>query len=175
MLMNSKQVKEITKECVLVATKKGNVYNGSKLSNVEKYIGQYGIGFTVEKAKTIKYYVYKNNVISEEVYNGGYDIMDAVLASRTIKTVNYCGVWVTPIWQLELDTLTGDYVLKRVEKYHPITLSGNKLIVSWHGEITRRMLKLKIRRKMKEMIDTGKAELRAGEQNEKRKNNIGII
>lgn len=182
MLVSLDDAKKIVADCKLVATKKSNGYSGS-LANIEKYRGNHGYGYTITTGKTKSYYIYDKNVISKSVYDGEYTVMDAVITSRTIKTVAYNPlrslhsemIWIKPTWQLDLDTITGKTVFKRTDDYKPITLAGRILTICWYGEITNTELRSKIRRKMHAMLKNNKAQLvESGDLNDVR-NNVSIV
>lgn len=183
MLVNLDDAKKIVADCKLVASKSSNGYSG-KLANLEQYRGRFGNGYTITSGKIKYYYIYDKNVISKSVYDGEYNVMDAVITSRTIKTVaynplrSYHGemIWIKPTWQLDLDTVTGETVFKRTDDYKPIVLAGRTLTICWHGEITNTELRSKIRRKMHEMLKNNKAQLitESGDLNDVR-NNVSVV
>lgn len=156
MIVTIDEAKKITNGLHLAASATCNDYSG-KSADIKPYFGRYGSGYTVTSGKVKKYYVHSKNVVSERVYRGGYSVADACMTANNVHVVKYNGVSVTPCWQLELDTVTGDYVFKRTETLLPVTLAGRTLIVTWQGSMQNKVLRAKIRRKMREMINSGKA------------------
>ena len=153
MLVTKDEAMQIVKDCRLVATKKSHIYNGKKLVDLQPYAGRYGSGYTVTQGQVTEYWVYPHNVISREVYNGAYTVSDACMTANNLHSVKYNGVRIVPSWQLELDTLTGESTLKRTEEsIKPIRLAGHTLTVMWRGSVENRILRLKIRRKLKELL-----------------------
>lgn len=158
MLVTKEEVMQIVKDCKLVATKKSHIYNGKKLVDLQPYAGRYGSGYTVTQGQVTEYWVYPHNVVSKAVYNGEYSVSDACMTANNIHYVKFNGVQIVPSWQLELNTITGESTLKRTEEsLKPIRLAGHTLIVMWHGNIENRILRLKIRRKLKELLRSGNA------------------
>lgn len=164
MLMTMQQAKAVCTGCKLVQTSKNNKYTGKRYVDLNEYSGRLGTGYTVSYNRKTDYYVYPDNIVSNEVYDGAYSIGDAVIASNTLTKYAYRrlygdAVYVTPIWRLDLDTVTGAVKFKVDTVYKPIVHAGRTLTVYWLGRINERVLRAKIRRKLKTMIDTNKAKL----------------
>lgn len=157
MLVDRKEAMDIVRGCEFASSAKSNGYSG-KLCDIKPYAGKHGSGYAITQEKVTEYWVYPNNLVSEEVYNGQYSVSDACMTANNIHYVKYNGVQIVPSWQLELDTLTGESVLKRTEdSLKPIRLAGHKLTVMWRGSMQNRILRLKIRRKLKELLNNGNA------------------
>lgn len=158
MLVTKDEAMQIIKGCKLKSTKATNGYGGSDLVDLQPYAGRYGSGYTLTQERKTQYWCYPANVISKDVYNGKYSISDACMTANNLHHVRYCGVQIVPSWQLELDTITGESVLKRTEEtVKSMRLSGHILTVMWHGSVENRILRLKIRRKMKSLLRNGNA------------------
>lgn len=157
MLVSKEKAKKIVADCELVKTTT-TPYSRKVLVDITQYIGKYGGGFIVKHNKKADIYVYKNNIVNTEIYNGKYSVKDAVMASNTLKTILYNGVRVTPTWELKLDTVDGTIHYKVTEEYRPIYHAGRTLTVCWYGSIKEDFLRRKIRRKLKEVIMSGQAQ-----------------
>ena len=158
MLVTREEAMQIVKNCRLVATKVNHGYNGRELVDLQPYAGRYGSGYTITQEQKAEHWVYPHNVVSKAVYNGDYSISDACMTANNLHHVRYCGVQIVPSWKLELNTLTGESVLRRTEEtVKSMRLSGHTLTVMWHGSVSNRTLRLKIRRKLKELLLSGNA------------------
>ncbi len=158
MLMSRINAERVVQGCQLVARVKSNGYGGTDC-DVHTYTGKHGTGYTVTSKKITEYYVYPYTAVSQKVYNGGYDVSKAVETSSQLRAIAYHGVSVKPTWKLVMDTVDGETKFVLTEDYTPITFSGHRLTVCWTGAISEKTLRAKIRRKMREMINSGKAEL----------------
>lgn len=156
MLVTRENAEKIVQGCQLAATVRSNGYSG-KLCDVRAYSGTHGAGYTVTSGGNTEYYVYPGAQVRESVYKGGYSVKDAVKVARDVTAVDYHGVQVTPTWELQLDTLTGDSAFHKTSDYKPITFAGRTLTVCWVGAIDEKNLRYKIRRKLREMVNAGKA------------------
>lgn len=159
MLLTRDEAMRVVRDCTLAATAVSNSYAGRELCDVREYSGHHGHGYTVTTARKTEYYVYDDTYVSAEVYAGQYSVADACMTANNAHTVRYNGVPVTPTWRLELDTVTGETSYRRTEDYAPITLAGRTLTVCWRGGITQRELRARIRRKLREYVNSGKAIL----------------
>lgn len=158
MLMSKASAERVVQGYQMVARVRSNSYSG-KDCDVHTYTGKHGTGYTVTSKKVTEYYVYPYTAVSQKVYNGGYDVSKAVETSSQLRAITYHGVSVKPTWMLVMDTVDGETKFVLTEDYTPITISGHRLTVCWTGAISEKTLRAKIRRKMREMINSGKAEL----------------
>lgn len=158
MLVKENEFKNIVngKECVAVRCSNG--YNG-KYYNIKEYYGPHGIGYLVENNGKVLYYVNTDTKISKNVYNGLYDVFPAVMNAGILKKAKYKNVDITPTWELNLDTISGDIDFKRVYEYHVAAIGGTTLSICWVGQITERDLRLKIKRVLKNAVVKNKAKL----------------
>lgn len=162
--MTKEEAKQATAGCVLVHTATTNTNARKHLADLHEYTGKYGSGYTISTDHKTEVYVYPTNQIDAEIYAGKYSIHDECRFANLTKKVQYKPkqgdpVWVTPTWQITLDTVNGKTEIRRVSEYKPIAQGGRTLTVCFFGTADERKLRLKIRRKMKEMLTTGKARL----------------
>lgn len=158
MLVTLEELNDITKDLNLVCTKKATGYNGN-LYDLREYYGPHGIGYMVRHNGNISYYVLKDTKISNDVYNGNYDVMSAVLNAGIVKVFNFNGHGIVPTWELTLNTITGKSVYKHILNYHNSAVGGTLVSICWRGQIDEKTLRLRIRRVMKNAIVNGKAVL----------------
>ena len=154
MLVTKQEAEIIVRDCELVKTSRSNGYSGTKYADIRAQ----GNGYTVTHAGIAKHYRYGKNVVSRRIYAGDYSIKDAVMTSQNCRQVKYNGTNITPTWKLELDTITGEYTFRRTDTYQPITLAGRTLTICWFGAKTNKFLRAKIRRKLREALQSGDAE-----------------
>lgn len=150
---------KIVDGCELVKTSSSNGHVSKKYVDLRTYIGTYGHGYTIEDNKTKYYYVFPKTEISKRIYDGEYSVKDVAMTSQNCRSVRYNGVPIVPTWFLKLDTITGKYEFYRTEDYKPMVIAGRKLIYYFVGPITEKDLRLKIKRKMRDAIRSGKAVL----------------
>lgn len=161
MLVTHEQAKEIVKDCKLVAEKATHGYGGTKFADVRTFSNnKYGSGYSVTVGRKTSFYVFNNTVIDRKVYEGEYSVADACMTANNVIYVRYGDIRVTPIWQLELDTITGSYEFKRTEEFKPSTLAGRTLTLCWLGPVTNKALRAKIRRRMRLAVNSGKATIK---------------
>ena len=159
MLMRKEEALRIVEDCELKGVSTANGYAGKEFVDVLPYCGPHGAGYTISGARKTEYWIYKKTRVSNEVYNGQYSVHDVVEITNQVKKIDYKGVPITPLWELQLDTLVDEHVFHRTEDYKPVTLCGRTLIMCWVGAIDEKTLRAKIRRKMREMVNSGRAEL----------------
>ena len=158
MLMSRLYAERVVQGYQMVARVRSNGYSGRDC-DVHTYTGKHGTGYTVTSKGITEYYVYPYTAVSKKVYDGGYDVTKAVETSSQLRAITYHGVSVKPTFKLTLDTVDGETKFVLTEDYTPITFSGHRLTVCWTGAISEKTLRAKIRRKMREMVNSGKAEL----------------
>jgi len=159
MLVTKDEMEKIVCGCDLAATAATTEYRGKELFCIRAYTGKYGAGYKVMCGGQAHYYVYPDNTINKAVYAGYYHVADACMTANNCRQVRYAGVQVTPMWQLDLDTVSGDTVYRRVEEYKPANFAGRTLSICWRGPMNEKDLRARIRRKLRDVLKQGKAKL----------------
>lgn len=130
-------------------------YNG-ELYDVEPYHGKLGNGWSVTKHKCCEIYVANRGMVYEKVFNGDYVIdFDSY---HFPNTVNIAGVEIKPVYEIQIDTVFGDVVIRQTDNYKAPVLIKNLLII-YATNTDVKDIRRRIRRKLKSDIDSGKAVL----------------
>lgn len=130
-------------------------YNGD-LYDVVPYHGKLGNGWSVTKRKTCEIYVADKGMIYEKIYNGEYTIdFNRYLFP---KKVNIAGVEIEPVYEIQLDTMFGDVVIRQTDSYRASVLIKNLLVI-YVTNTDVKDIKRRIRRKLRNDINSGKAVL----------------
>ena len=155
MLVKKEEAKKIVADCKLIKISKTNACFRKDLVDVKPMNN----GFIVIENGTAKHFVNGKNVVSRSVLQGDFSLKDVAMTCLNCREYRFFDISVTPIWKLELDTITGKSNYKLVEDYKAITMSGRILTLCWFGGKTEKELKAKIRRKLKEMQKKGLVEV----------------
>lgn len=130
-------------------------YNGDSY-DVQPYHGRLGQGWSVTKKKTCEIYVTNRGMVYEKVFNGDYVIdFDSYHFSNA---VNIAGVEIKPVYEIQLDTVFGDVVIRQTDNYKAPVLIKNLLIIYATNKDVKD-IRRRIRRKLKSDINSGKAVL----------------
>lgn len=155
MLIKKAEAEKIIADCRLIKTSKTNACFRKEFVDVRPVNN----GFVVVENGIAKHYVNEKNVVSSHILHGEFSVRDAAMTSLNCREYRFFDVPVTPIWQLQLDTITGEYIFKRVDDYKAISMSGKTLTLCFFGGKTEKEIKAKIHRKLKEMIRKGDVEI----------------
>ena len=167
MLVTHDELEKIVDGCILMAIYTTDEYERYDFWNIKPYVGRYGVGYRAVHGGQASIYIYQTNIVSQDVYDGHYDIKDACMTANNVRTVRYHThlgdeVNITPIWEVRIDTITGKSSYKQVEDYKGIVHAGRLIIATFRGPMDEKVLKAKIRRKLRDMIRNGQTYLAGG-------------
>ena len=141
--------------CKLVSVNRDyHGYNG-ELCDMKVYNGVKGSGWTVTRKRNIELYIAEENIISEAVLDGNYELPE--ITDYYYKVADeIC----ENLFEIEINTVTGKAEIRYSEDYHKPTLVFDRLYVCVIGGIEdEEDFRSKLRRKMKRMLLNKKAVL----------------
>lgn len=158
MLMTREQADAVVGITGCDLVKVTNIYHGynGDMYDVTPYNGRLGSGWAVTKRKCCEIYVSKNNYVYDKVFDGGYDIDFSNCNFPTF--VKVAGVEIKPVYEIQLDTVFGDVLIRQTDSYRPPVLVKNLLIIC-ATDTNVKDIRARIRRKLKSDIKNGKAKL----------------